>query len=213
MSDWVVKDWRAAPRGRYAIAFLGAALFVSSMILGASMAAIPGEGSFDDDHIRQVADNRLLAVEALGVEDLTVFGFGYEGDGWVIGLSSIYPTYDPTLRWTVQSVFMLEAENRHREEQQIGSHYRYDRLLDTIDEKFGWVTSEGTYSAWELRFNGSLVHFGSDVVEEPAHIPESHWTVTHDYSEEVQRWFDRGVTQLEARLVFHLWFETEDPVF
>lgn len=213
MSDWEVRDWRVAPNGRYAIAFLGAALVVSSVILGASMAAIPGEGGFEDDQMQMVAENRLLAVEALWVEGVTVAGFDSEGDGIVLDLHSLYPTGDPTVRWTVQSVFVLEAENRQKEEHQNLYEYRYNGLVDTIDEKFGWIEGEGTYCAWELRFNGSLVHFGSETVEGPDQIPETHWTVVHDYSEEVQWWMSRGTVDIRAELVFHLWFETEDPVF
>jgi len=215
VSDWEMKDWRVAPRAKYAFAFLGIAVMLSAVILGASMATIPDEGGFDDDHAQLVAENHLSAVEALWVDPPEVVEYHLSNDGLPSGrrLDRVYPTSDPTVRWVVESVFKLETKMKEVEQHSTDYRMEYEDLLDTIDEKFGLVGSDGTYSAWELVLNGTRVHFGSEIVDGPGHIPVDHWTVLHYYSGEVQWWKDRGVIPFRAKLVFHLWFETEEPSF
>lgn len=215
MSDWEVREWRTVPKGRYAFAFLGAAVVVSSVVLGASMAAIPGEGGFDDDQMRMVAENRLSAVEALWVGKVLVQeGYAHDNDlPGLVPLTHFYCwldySYDRTVRWMVQSYFMLQAEMRYKQSYNSGYVMMFHDLLGTLGEKFGSVEAEGTYCAWELWYNGSRVHFGSEAVDGPDLIPEAHWTVAHDYSWDERR----DPLPFQARLVFHLWFETEAPVF
>ncbi len=216
MSEWVMRDWRVAPRTRYAMAFVGAALVVSSMILGASMMAVPTEGYYEDEHILLVADSRLLAVEALWVDPPRV---GYRNilddlpDVGETRLHYVKPTTDPTVRWMVRSYFELEAERKEVLQSGRGTWIDPEVLRDDIDEAFGRFAWSGSYSAWELRFNGTMVHFGSDAVEDPDLIPETCWTVSHDYSGEIG-WPSRDDTvPFHAKLVFHLWFETEEPSF
>ncbi len=204
-----------APRSRYALAFLGAALIVSSMLLGATMANIPSEAVFDDDQVLLVAENWLSAVEALWVDSPVVLEYCISDDGRSSGraLYHYYPTADPSVGWVVASAFMFEA--RMKEIERLDTDFRidYGDLLDTIDEKFLSVAAEGTYCAWELGFNGSRSHFGSDTVDGPDLIPETRWTVSHDYSGEVEWWRGQGIVPFRAKLVFHLWFETERPEF
>lgn len=213
MSDWIIRDWRVSPRSRYSFAFLAIALVVSGALLGAAVVSVPANGAFDDDHVLQVAENRLNAVEALWVdgkiylEDID----GYNHDP----LEGMFPTDDPSVRWLVDSYFKLTARNNELMTKgwYYNQGYRLDGLAETIDDKFGDVTYVGTYCAWELVLNGTTVHRGSNVMEGAHNMPESHWTVSHDYSGEVQWSRHRGMVPFQAKLVFHLWFETERPEF
>ncbi len=215
MSEWVMAEWRVAPRGRYAFAFLAIALMLSATLIGIAMAAVPDEGGFDDTHIELVMENWLTAVESLwvippylGIVD------GYDGD--FERLDHHYPTTDLTVRWVVDSFFKLTARNHDLERRDLDYplSYRLDGLLVAVNEKFGWMTVDGTYCAWDLRFDGNRIHFGSDTVDKPGHIPESHWTVSHDYSGSIEVWGnEHREVEYRAQLRFHLWFETEDPVF
>lgn len=216
MSDWVMRDWRAPPRVRYAVAFLAAAVVVSSTILATSTATVPSEAGFDDDHVLLVAENRLCAVEALWID--------YDG----INRRDLYdelpdiedasrdyrfPTDDQTLRWIVNYYFELEAERKEVLKYGHGSWKDPEGLRDEIDDAFGRLTRSGSYSAWELTFNGTMVHFGSDTVQDPDLIPDTRWTVSHDYSGEIG-WPSRDkLIPFRAKLVLHLWFETERPEF
>ena len=214
MSDWTIKDWRVAPRARYAFAFLIVAMVVSAVILGASIVAVPDVGGFDDDQVRLVAENRLSAVEALWVvpPDVIIYNLNDDGLPGPEPLDRFYDTDDITVRWVVASYFKLEAKWREVEKRSLDVNLEYDDLLETIDEKFGWVTVEGTHCAWELRFNGTRMHFGSDTVYSPDQIPDSHWTVFHEYSGEAQWWKGQGFVKYRAELRFHLWSEGESMV-
>ena len=213
MSDWVMGDWRVPPRTRYAFAFLVLAIMLSSVILGSSMMTVPVTGAFDDDQLRQVAENHLSSVEAIWVEKESIYlgDFEYSSNY----LYRMFPTGDPTVRWVVDSYFKLYARNKELNKE-FGRSYSGQNLHEltrVIDDAFGRVTSDGLYCAWELRFNGTMVHFGSDTVLEPDLIPETHWTVSHDYSGEAV-WSNKGATvPYRAKLVLHLWFETERPEF
>jgi hypothetical protein len=216
VSDWEMRDWRVPPRTRYAFAFLALAIMLSATMLGSSMRAVPDTGAFDDDQINQVTENWLSAVEALWVSGIYVLeDYNIDDDGLpdLVPLSSYFPTSDPSVRWVIQSFFMLEAK-RIETEKRLRSYRLYlDGLADDIDDQFGRVRVEGTYCAWELRFNGTLLHFGSETVDGPDQVPETCWTVSHDYSSDVQWWRRTGTVPFRAKLVFHLWFETERPEF
>ncbi len=208
-----MRDWRVPPRTRYAFAFLALSIMLSAVLLGASMEAVPDSGAFDDDQMWRVAENRLLAAEALWVDDcpVSVGDADYGGDR----LSYMFPTDDPTVRWVVDSYFKLYARSRELYRMWERSYHGQDLhgLTRAIDEKCSWITSDGTYCAWELVFNGTTVHFGSDTVSEPDLVPMTSWTVSHDYSGKVV-WSNKGGTvPFHAKLVLHLWYETERPQF
>ena len=213
MSDWEMRDWRVPPRTRYAFAFLALAVMLTAVMMGASMTVVPDTGAFDDDQMEQVAENRLFAVEAIWLdkEMIHIGDFEY-GSNY---LDRMFPTEDPTVRWLVDSYLKLYASNKEQKKE-AGKPYSGEglhALTVVIDDRFGRVSSDGTYCAWELRFNGTRVHFGSDTVDGPGLVPETRWSVSHDYSGE-SVWTHKGATvPFRAKLVFHLWFETEEPSF
>jgi len=187
-------------------------MMLSATLIGIAMAAVPDEGAFDDTHVKRVAENRLTAVESLWV--IPPYVEEWIGRGWDYEkLDRYYHTSDFSVRWVIDSIFKLTALNQDLEERRRHHRFEVDGLFVTMDEKFGWVTVDGTYCAWELWFNGTRLHFGSDTVDRPGDIPESHWTVTHDYSGEVDQWGAEGNIRYRAEIRFHLWFETEDPEF
>ncbi len=216
MSDWVMRDWRVPPRARHAIAFLVAAVAVSSMMTGVSTTTIPSEAGFDDDQVLLVAENRLCAVEALWVDYSGIDRRDLYDDLPDIEDNSRdyrYPTDDQSLRWIVRYYFELEAERKEVLRYGHGSWNDPEGLRDEIDYAFGRMSRSGTYSSWELRFNGTRIHFGSDTVEDPDLVPETCWTVSHDYSGEIGWPSRHEMIPYRAKLVFHLWFETERPEF
>lgn len=213
MSEWEIRDWRVPPRIRYAFAFLVIAIMLSLVILGASVMRVPVTGAYDDDQLMQIAENHISAVEAIWVdkESIYVGDFEYSSNY----LDRMFPTGDPTVRWVVESYFKLYAKSKelNKELERSYSGQNLHDLTRVINDNFARVTSDGTYCAWELRFNGTMVHFGSETVSEPDQIPETRWTVSHVYSGEAI-WSKKGATvPFRAQLVLHLWFETERPDF
>lgn len=215
MSDWEVKDWRIAPKKSYADVFVVIALLVSATIIGRAMTVVPDKGGFDDAHIEVVAENRLTAVESLWVIPPTVRSPDDSDLGGISRLDWEFPTDDLTVRWVVDSFFKMTVWNVEKEGITMDANTRYylSGLLAVIDEKFQWFKVDGTYCAWKLVLDGERIHFGSDTVEKPGHIPDRHWTVSHDYSGTIDRWEGYEGISYEAKLRFYLWFETEDPIF
>lgn len=209
-----MRDWRVPPRAGYAFAFLALAIMLSAVILGASMMAVPGAGAFDDDQVRLVAENRLSAVEATWVDEQYIQIESSDGST-IVNLDRVFPTRDPTVGWVVGSYLRIIAENKDLERRGWDRYWGHDAeaLTGTVDDGFERFTTDGTYCAWELWFNGTRVHFGSDTVKGPDMMPETRWTVSHDHSGEAE-WSPRGATvPFRASLVLHLWFETEEPSF
>jgi hypothetical protein len=182
--------------------FFIVAMCFSAGLIVLTVNVLPSEGGFEGPVHRLVAENQLLAVEGMWVGD--VYVTENSGDGASrIAVGRLVETDDYTVRWLIQSYFILLAENREYEKYEY-VRYELEPLERKIASKFDWVRPQDSHYAWELVYNETAIGFGSDILAEPEEIPEDSWEVIHDYSGKVS-WYKDGTIRFRAELRFVYW--------
>ncbi len=198
-----------------ALLFLMVVILISVGMFLYSARTVSDGGAPSDGFYQQQAENQLAMVEGLSLVDPDAPYVNQSAPNIVVvrgGNRSVERLNETvgeveavTIGWLVDSYFDL----RYEAETDENLTYDLENVTDLVDEYFGRSALPGTHHAWALAYEGEVVLFGSDTVEDLSALPEDRWAATSDFSRPSAYDFRQGGDPsflFRAELRYFLWY-------